>query len=192
MESQPVGRTLHECIRCESTMLGRLRYLPVVMATAEQVGAAHSRGTVVGNLSEATITVMPSHEVRIDGLDRAREPGADGFQSDIWGLGAILAFVLGGYGQPIDGAPPELVSIARCAMRTMPGHRYGNAAEVALDLRRYQKHLPVLAHRRSLGGRAWSLITVNGAIPTLVIAAAIIYAAHHEGWFHRLWYLLTD
>jgi serine/threonine protein kinase len=75
-----------------------------------------------------------------------------GPRSDVFALGAILRFLVGG---ARAGAPPRsLVSIWSKAMRAEPEARYASAAEVGAEITRFLDGAPVAAHRESLAERA--------------------------------------
>jgi serine/threonine protein kinase len=64
-------------------------------------------------------------------------------RTDVWALGAILAFLLEGEEPP----PRPLAAIRRRAMADEPGERYPKVEELAADLSLYLAGLPVGAHR---------------------------------------------
>lgn len=74
--------------------------------------------------------------------EQARGDSAVDERADVYALGAILAFLLGG--RP---APPRLQSICRKAMASEPERRYTGAEEFGADVARYLAGEPVLAHR---------------------------------------------
>ena len=75
-----------------------------------------------------------------------------GPRSDVFALGAILRFLVGG---ARAGAPPRsLVSIWSKAMRTEPEARYASAAELGAEITRFLDGAPVAAHRESVAERA--------------------------------------
>jgi hypothetical protein len=66
-------------------------------------------------------------------------------RADVYALGALLGFLLGG-----EAAPKPLEAIRRRAMAADPADRYPQVAELAGDLGRYLAGLAVGAHRESL------------------------------------------
>jgi serine/threonine protein kinase len=64
-------------------------------------------------------------------------------RTDVWALGAILAFLLEGE----DSPPRPLAAIRRRAMADEPEERYPKVEELAADLALYLAGLPVGAHR---------------------------------------------
>ncbi|MGH7514735.1 MAG: serine/threonine-protein kinase [Gemmatimonadales bacterium] len=75
-----------------------------------------------------------------------------GPRSDVFALGAILRFLVGGAGA---GAPPRsLVSIWSKAMRAEPEGTYVSAAELGAEITRFLDGAPVAAHRESVAERA--------------------------------------
>jgi hypothetical protein len=64
-------------------------------------------------------------------------------RTDVWALGAILAFLLEGEETP----PRPLAAIRRRAMADEPDERYPKVERLAADLSLYLACLPVGAHR---------------------------------------------
>ncbi|HSS48796.1 MAG TPA: serine/threonine-protein kinase [Thermoanaerobaculia bacterium] len=64
-------------------------------------------------------------------------------RTDVWALGAILAFLL----EEEETPPRPLAAICRRAMADEPEERYPKVAELAADLSLYLAGLPVGAHR---------------------------------------------
>jgi hypothetical protein len=152
-------------------------------------------GTVLG-----TPAFMPPEQARGEPAD---------MRADVFGLGALLYFVLAGrpplsddspstpLGQrvprPLDakalGVPPELCAIAAKAMAHDPAARYPGALEFAADLRRFQEGLIVSAHRYSLGAilrrfiarnRAWLSVATTALVVFGVLGALAVQRTVHD------------
>lgn len=76
-----------------------------------------------------------------------------GPRTDVFALGAILRFLVGGTG-PGASAPRPLVSIWSKAMRPEPEARYGSAADLGAEITRFLDGAPVAAHRESVAEQA--------------------------------------
>jgi serine/threonine protein kinase len=111
-------------------------------------GAGTSAGTVIG-----TPGYMPPEQAE----GRLEEVGA---RSDVWGLGAILHFLLAGP-PPADSAagmtpaglrkaPAALRSICARALQRAPADRYATAEGLAADVARFLDQQPVSAHRERI------------------------------------------
>jgi len=87
-------------------------------------------------------------------------------RSDIYGLGALLAFVLR------DGESPALQAIAAKAMNTDPALRYPDALALLADIERFQSGLAVEAWREPLGHRLRRFGSRNAVLLWLLAAYA--------------------
>jgi serine/threonine protein kinase len=67
-------------------------------------------------------------------------------RTDVWALGAILAFLLQGE----EAVPRPLAAIRDRAMAPQPADRYSSVEDLAADLSRFRAGLSVLAYRESL------------------------------------------
>jgi len=72
---------------------------------------------------------------------------------------------------------PDLDTIILSALRKEPARRYGSAAQLGEDLRRYLEGLPILACKSSWGYRARKVLARNKATATSMAAAIVALAA---------------
>jgi serine/threonine protein kinase len=100
-------------------------------------------------------------------------------RTDVWALGAILAFLLAG----AEPARP-LAAIRRRAMAAEPEARYPKVEELAADLARYLAGLPVGAHREGLLERAGRFVR-RYRTPILLILAYLVMRALLILWLGR-------
>jgi hypothetical protein len=174
---------------------------PVAAEAAEAAAAPRAPGrdeTVVGAVL-GTPAYMPPEQARGAAVDE---------RADVYALGAMLYYLLVGAPPhsgttvqevlaaaatqrpaPVShrepGAPGDLVAIVEKAMDPDPVLRYPSAAELAVDLRRFQTGQLVSAHRYSTGEllrrwlrqhRAVVSVAAAGAL-ALAVAAAVGFAA---------------
>jgi serine/threonine protein kinase len=85
-------------------------------------------------------------------------------RSDVYALGALLAFVLP------EGAPRALKAIAAKAMRAKPDDRYPEVSAMLLDLQSFQDGLAVGAFPESLRQRSWRFAVRNRVLLLLLAA----------------------
>jgi serine/threonine protein kinase len=122
---------------------------PAPIPTGARAGT--SAGTVIG-----TPGYMPPEQAE----GRLEEVGV---RSDVWGLGAILHFLLAGRppADPAAGAgtsgletaPAALRSICARALQRPPANRYATPEELAADVARFLDQRPVSAHREGIPER---------------------------------------
>jgi serine/threonine-protein kinase len=91
-------------------------------------------------------------------------------RSDVYALGALLAFLLAGE-EPV---PKPLAAIRRRAMAAEPEERYPSVEALAADLARYLAGLPVSAHRESPLERARRFAAKHEVAILLVLAYALM------------------
>ena len=134
-----------------------------VVALSRAPETAH--GTVLG-----TPGYMAPEQARGE-IDRIDE------RSDVFGLGAILRFLLNGRG-PGEGAtagaeivvPRALAAICAKAMSPEPADRYAGAQEVAADVARYLDGLPVSAYPENIFQRTGRLLARHRVAVILILA----------------------
>jgi serine/threonine protein kinase len=99
--------------------------------------------------------------------EQARGEGASA-RSDVYGLGAVLAFLIRG------DVPRPLAAIITRAMAGDPAARYADAQALAGDVLRYLDQEPVTAYRESVLERAGRWITRHRALLTLMAAYIVM------------------
>ncbi|HKI01404.1 MAG TPA: serine/threonine-protein kinase [Thermoanaerobaculia bacterium] len=100
-------------------------------------------------------------------------------RTDVWALGALLAFLLAG-----AAVPKPLEAIRRRAMAAKPEARYPKVEELAADLARYLAGLPVGAYREGLLERAGRFARRH-RMPILLVLAYLIMRFLLILWFGR-------
>jgi hypothetical protein len=92
-------------------------------------------------------------------------------RADVYGLGAILAFLL----KRSQGAIPKpLLAIAARAMEAEPSARYASAGDLAADVRHWLDGESVGAYRESWLEKSARLYRRNQALVLLLAAYAIM------------------
>lgn len=90
-------------------------------------------------------------------------------RSDVYALGAVLAFLLR------DETPPRALSaIVARAMAEHPASRYANADALADDVLRHLDQEPVSAYRENVAERAGRWLTRHRALVTLMAAYIVM------------------
>ncbi len=203
------GRTI-DLVAPELVIRERVRLLELVAAAVE---AAHAAGVVHRDLKPANVLVGASGPKVLDfgiaalavgeaqaagtrafAAPEQRERGRADVRSDVYGLGALAAAVLG---EPLSR---PLAAIVKQATARAPADRYASAQAFADDLRRYREARPVRAlagdarhwigaHARRLApaigvavvGMALSWLLLQGVDTWLQARAAAQRQAHASG-----------
>ena len=122
-------------------------------------GVRTSHGTILGTPGYMAPEQERGEVERIDG------------RTDVWGLGAILGFLLSvGTEEPV---PRPLEAIRRQAMAPEPADRYPSVDALAADLALYLDGLPVAAYREGFLERVTRLVR-RYRTPILLILAYLL------------------
>lgn len=90
-------------------------------------------------------------------------------RSDVFALGAVLAFLIGS-----DAIPRPLAAVIARARSADPAARYADADTLAEEVLRYLDQEPVSAYRESVAERAGRWITRHRALLTLMAAYIVM------------------
>ena len=90
-------------------------------------------------------------------------------RTDVFALGALLEFMLGGAIAQNSAGSRALVAICRKAMAAEKAARYGSVSEMASDVGKYLDGLPVSAYRETVVERAVRLAKRHHAAIVLVL-----------------------
>ncbi len=151
--------------------------LRLVRRVGEALAFAHSRGVIHRDLKPQNVMVGHFGEVyvmdwgveAVAGTPAYRAPEASlDERSDIYAMGALLRFVLGGH------AAPALEAIAAKAMAPDPTARYQDVAALLADIERFQEGLAVEAWSEPLWHRIRRFAGRNAVLLWLLAAYAVI------------------
>jgi len=228
------GTDLHAWLETENPDLHRR--LMVFQQVCQAVAHAHQHQVVHGDLKPANIRIGAEARVKLLDFGVARLLGSEasgspvagltpqfaspeqkdgeapGTHSDIWSLGALLAYMVGirlpereQFVQPLDETPArsrqlELQAIAEKACARRPELRYPTVDELSNDLGRFEQHRPIHALPPSAGYRTTRFIRRNPvlvggiaatflALVTGLVATTMLYLqaeqARHQAVFER-------
>jgi eukaryotic-like serine/threonine-protein kinase len=168
------GARLDRYIEGNPSLGERLR---IIRRVGEALGFAHASGVLHRDLKPQNVMIGAFGEVyvmdwgveAIAGTPAFRAPDARLDQrSDVYGLGALLRFLLP------EGASPALHAIAGKAMSTDPGARYRDSASLLADIERFQEGLAVEAWSEPVWHRAQRFAVRNAVLLGLFAAYALV------------------
>ncbi|MBX3732908.1 MAG: protein kinase [Verrucomicrobiae bacterium] len=218
MEYVP-GRNLAQ--HCRDGLLPVATAVRYVEQLARAVHYAHQHGVIHRDLKPANILISPDDEPKLTDfgltkslvdptqtIESAGSPnfmapeqadstlGTTGTPTDIYGLGAILYYLLTGRppavgetlsetlrnvvsGEPVaprqlrPALPRDLETITLKCLEKEPARRYGSALEVADELARWQRHEPIHARPSTGAERLGKWVRRHPVVATLTAAVVL-------------------
>jgi serine/threonine protein kinase len=167
------GARLDRYLESNPPLAERLR---IIQRVGEALGFAHSQGVMHRDLKPQNVMVGAFGEVyvmdwgveAIAGTPNFRAPeGTNDARSDVYSLGAVLLFTLGG-----GKRPAALAAVAAKAMHADPAARYSSAAEVLAEIARFQDGFAVEAYREPV----WQALRRYGARNAVLLWLLAAYA----------------
>jgi serine/threonine protein kinase len=171
------GQRLDRYMESTPTLPERLR---VFRRVCDAVGYAHSCGVLHRDLKPQNVMVGTFGEVYVMDWGVAAVAGTPAFRapeskiderSDVYALGALLAFLTG------EDAPPALRAVAAKAMHPSPDARYESPADLLTDLSRFEDGLAVEAWQEPLWHGMRRFASRNAVLLWLLVAFAVVKAA---------------
>jgi len=153
--------------------------LRIFQKICEPVAFAHARGVVHRDLKPSNIMVGEFGEVLVmdwgapgvgtpEFMAPEQVSGEVDGRADVFALGRILEIVIRG------SVAKPLASICRRATEQDPTRRYPSPIELSADVAAWLDHLPVSAHRESIGERLIRFGSRNRTLLALVAAYLIM------------------